>query len=152
LLLCWGFAYNNSEQATTGYTPFFLNYGLHPLTPISKELPADFLVQETKDRLANLAKARHDAREAIAECQRRQKHFADKSRQDVTFAVGQKVLLKLKGRPEQKGPAHKLRPERAGPFEITKVIQQRSTMQLVMSLRERSQCVIIERFEPYTSF
>jgi hypothetical protein len=65
LLLCWGFAYNNSEQATTGYTPFFLNYGLHPLTPISKELPADFLVQETKDRLANLAKARQDAREAI---------------------------------------------------------------------------------------
>jgi hypothetical protein len=51
----------------------------------------------------------------------------------VTFAVGQKVLLKLKGRPQQKGPAQKLRPERAGPFEITKVIQQRSTMQLDMS-------------------
>jgi hypothetical protein len=89
LLLCCEFAYNNSEQASTGFTPFFLNYGLHPLTPISKELPADFLLQETKDRPPNLAKARQDAKEAIAEPQRCQKHFAGKSRRDVTFAVGQ---------------------------------------------------------------
>jgi hypothetical protein len=133
LLLCCGFAYNNSEQASTGYTPFFLNCGLHLLTSISLELPADILVQETKDRLANLAKARQEVKEAIAESQRRQKHFADESRRDVTFAVGQKSLLKLKGGPQQKGPAQKLRPERAGPFKITKVNQQGSTMQLGMS-------------------
>lgn len=40
----------------------------------------DFLMQETKGKLANLAKARQDAKEAIAESLRRQKHFADKSR------------------------------------------------------------------------
>jgi hypothetical protein len=102
LLLYCEFANNSSEQTSPGYTPFFLNYGLHPLAPISKELPADFLVQETKDTLANLAIARHDA---LAEFQRCQKQFADNSGRDVTFEVGLKVLLKLKGRPQQISPA-----------------------------------------------
>lgn len=28
------FAYNNAEQSSTGYSPFFLNSGTHPLTPL----------------------------------------------------------------------------------------------------------------------
>jgi hypothetical protein len=77
VLLYCEFADNNSGQASAGYTVLFLNCGLHPLTLTFKELPADFLVQETKDRLANLAIARQDAKEAIAASQRRQKHFVD---------------------------------------------------------------------------
>jgi transposase InsO family protein len=133
LLLCCEFAYNNSTQASTGQTPFFLNYGLHPLTPVSVQLPAEFLVQPTRDRLTLLHKARQDAKEAIAESQKCQKRQADRSRRDVTIEVGQKVLLKLKGRPQQKGPAQKLRPERAGPFRVSRVVQPGVTMQLDMS-------------------
>ena len=29
------FAYNNSTQASTGFSPFYLNSGQHPLTPVS---------------------------------------------------------------------------------------------------------------------
>ncbi len=43
------------------------------------------------------------------------------------FVAGEKVLLKLKGRPQQKGPAQKLRPERAGPFTITEILSPVST-------------------------
>jgi hypothetical protein len=34
------FAYNNSIQASTVQTPFFLNHGRHPLTPLSSIVPA----------------------------------------------------------------------------------------------------------------
>ncbi len=34
------FAYNNSLQASTLQTPFFLNHGRHPLTPLSSAVPS----------------------------------------------------------------------------------------------------------------
>ncbi|MCG8668213.1 MAG: DDE-type integrase/transposase/recombinase, partial [Pseudomonadales bacterium] len=34
------FAINNSKAAVTGHTPFFLNYGRHPITPLTWHLPA----------------------------------------------------------------------------------------------------------------
>ena len=39
----------------------------------------------------------------------------------MIFAKDDKVLLKLEGRPQQKGPAQKLWPERAGPFTISEI-------------------------------
>jgi hypothetical protein len=133
LLLCCEFAYNNSEQASTGHTPFFLNYGMHPLTPVARQLPEKMLVLETTERLKRLASAQDHAKESIAEAQRRQKAHADRSRSDVGYEVGQSVLLKLKGRPQQKGPAQKLRPERAGPFKIVEVMTPNIAMRLDMS-------------------
>ena len=39
-LACAEFAINNSWQETEKNTPFFLNYGQHPLTPATKQLPS----------------------------------------------------------------------------------------------------------------
>ena len=122
MLLCCEFAYNNSEQVSTGFTPIYLNYGMHPLTPASLIGAAATPVPDAAARLTAIRTAQSDAKAAIAEGQRRQKAYADKSRSDVIFAKGDKVLLKLKGRPQQKGPAQKLRPERAGPFTISEII------------------------------
>ena len=33
------FAINNSKVVATGHTPFFLNYGRHPVTPLTWHLP-----------------------------------------------------------------------------------------------------------------
>jgi hypothetical protein len=79
-------------------------HGLHPMTPVTRELPAELMALETTEHLERLARARRDAKDAIQEAQRRQKDQADKSRRHVHFEVGQKVLIKLKGRPQQKGP------------------------------------------------
>eukprot|EP00983_Pelagomonas_calceolata_P013063 417718-Pelagomonas_calceolata.AAC.1 len=38
-LACAEFAINNSWQESMKNTPFFLNYGMHPLTPVSLSLP-----------------------------------------------------------------------------------------------------------------
>eukprot|EP00955_Chlamydomonas_euryale_P021670 228934-Chlamydomonas_euryale.AAC.1 len=35
LLVNAEFAYNDSVNRTTGFTPFYLNYGRHPHTPLS---------------------------------------------------------------------------------------------------------------------
>ena len=127
MLLCCEFAYNNSEQVSTGLTPFYLNYGMHPLTPAGLIGAAATPVPDAAAQLAALRAAQSNAKAAILEAQRRQKAYADKSRSDVIFATGDKVLLKLKGRPQQKGPAQKLRPERAGPFTISEIISPVST-------------------------
>ena len=34
-------AYNNSKQASTGYSPFYLNYGQHPSIPLSKLIDSE---------------------------------------------------------------------------------------------------------------
>ena len=122
MLLCCEFAYNNSEQVSTKCTPFYLNYGMHPLTPARLIGAAATPVPDAAARLTAIRTAQSDAKAAIAEAQRRQQAYVDKSISGVIFVKGDKVLLKLKGRPQQKGPAQKLRPERAGPFTISEII------------------------------
>jgi transposase InsO family protein len=39
LLPLMEFAINNAKHASTQFTPFYLNYGYHPLTPVSLQLP-----------------------------------------------------------------------------------------------------------------
>jgi hypothetical protein len=39
-LVCAEFAINNSWQEAMKNTPFFLNYGQHPLTPATIQMPA----------------------------------------------------------------------------------------------------------------
>ena len=45
------FAYNNSKQISTGYTPFELDAGQHPLLPTSLAVNIDTPVQATNDFL-----------------------------------------------------------------------------------------------------
>ncbi len=127
MLLCCEFAYNNSEQVSTKCTPFYLSYGMHPLTPAGLIGAAATPVPDAAARLTAIRTAQSDAKAAIVEAQRRQKAYADKFRPDVIFATGDKVLLKLKGRPQQKRPAQKLSPERAGPFTISEILSPVST-------------------------
>ncbi len=127
MLLCCKFGYNNSEQASTKCTPFYLNYGMHPLTLAGLIRAAATPVPDAAARLTAIRTAQSDAKAAIVEAQRRQKAYSDRIRSDVIFAAGERVLLKLKGRPQQKGPAQKLRPERAGQFTITEMMSPVST-------------------------
>ena len=91
LLPAVSFAINNAKSATTGETPFFLNYGAHPRTlesvPGCQSMPALGAV------LRDMQSTLHRIKELYRSAQDRQKAFADKDRREHTFKGGDQVLL-----------------------------------------------------------
>ena len=93
LLPLMEFAYNNSEQASTKQTPFYLNSGRHPLLPSNPDVhpnhdapTAQALAQHLKDTLER-------AQAHLAKSLERQAYPANKRRTDLEFKVGDQVLL-----------------------------------------------------------
>ena len=87
-------AMNNAVSASTGQTPYFVNYGFHPRVPSSVIQPSP----EVRSPLAidfheRSLKVQTDVRKRIATAQDRQKKYADEKRQEVKFEVNDKVLL-----------------------------------------------------------
>ena len=119
------FAYNNSVNDTTGQSPFFLNSGQHPYTPWSLLSQAkSSKVQEVTSFLENMRQAQEAARNSIEKARARQEHYADKKRRDITFKIGDKVLLSTKNftLPVDSTRSKKLTSRYAGPYEIIEVI------------------------------
>ena len=115
------FAANSAVNASTGFSPFKVMYGEQPLTPMVLEAPrvpltkADQVV-ETVDEVVKLV------RKALVASQQRHKIGADRSRRDVSFEVGDYVLLSTRNlRLRVKGDT-KLLPKFVGPLRIAKRI------------------------------
>ena len=117
------FAYNNSVNESTGYTPFFLDYGRHPHTPatlLSGNTRPGYNV--TSERFlsqwhSDIERAKTNLRAA----QERQAKYANMARRDYTFRVGDQVLLSSKDI-NIKDLTPKLRLKYQGPWKITQVI------------------------------
>lgn len=119
------FAINNAPSASTGESPFYLNYGFHPLTPATVDLPTPDHArsQAAADFVARMNKDMEAAKAALTAAQERQTRYANAKRQDASFNVGDSVLLStanLKLRTD--GPASKFNPRWCGPFTITERI------------------------------
>jgi hypothetical protein len=115
------FAYNNSVNPSTGFSPFFLNYGHHPLVPSSLLKPPATNVPAVSEFLASQASALSQAKDAIIAAQNRQKHYADQKRRPVPFAVGDMVLLStehISVAAHKQRPSKKLEPKFIGPYNI----------------------------------
>lgn len=116
-------AYNNSVNASTKFSPYYLNYGQHPILPgtmytkvctsIENPAVADMLGQLQ----AALSLAKHNLQQAI----QRQERLANEKRQDVQFEVGQLVYLSAQDL-KIPGAAQKFKPRWIGPFAILQVI------------------------------
>ena len=117
------FAYNNSKQASTGFTPFELDTGCHPITPAASIVPTKVpAANEYVEHWNYIMKA---AREALEQAQERQKKYADQHRRHIEFKVGDEVLLSAKNintPVDRHRPTQKLVPKFIGPYRIAKVI------------------------------
>ena len=123
------FAVNSSVHASTGFTPFHLNYGQDPLMPLDLLIEADMSNPAAEDMLQKMKSDIEAAKDNLIKAQIIQEKYANESRRDVEFKVGEKVLLSTKNfkpsatlkkaLPDQK---KKLRPKYIGPFEITRII------------------------------
>lgn len=112
------FAVNNSWQASVQNTPFFLNYGQHPLTPVT--IGTEHVVPSATAFVHGLEEHIKAAKLCLKQAQDRQKAYADKSRREVSFAAGDMVLLhtrnvKLK---MTKDMTKKLMPKWVGPYKV----------------------------------
>ena len=88
------FAINNASSASTGHTPFYLNYGEHPATPLTNMIPNVDDIPQAADAIRKIQEALTDAREKMEAAQRRQAYYANSSRREKTFDVGDKVMLR----------------------------------------------------------
>lgn len=121
LLPMMEFAYNNSTNPTTGFSPFFLNYGHHPLVPASLITPPPTNVPTVEEFVSTQSSALAQAQDAILEAQERQRKHADQARRPVEFIVGDMVMLNTRHislAAHSNRPSGKLEPLFAGPFKI----------------------------------
>ena len=118
------FAANNTVNVATGYSPFYLNSGDHPLVPsvfmhgggVSSQIEA---VQTMVDRMkTTLEKAQAN----LIVAQSWTKLQVDHSRHDETFEVGNEVVLSTHNICVNQHLPSKLRRHWIGPYRVAKVI------------------------------
>ena len=117
------FSYNNCINSTTGFSPFFLNYGQHPMTPLDYVVRKEVQINDTAaimiDKLYDSLTIAHDN---ITKAQASQKKYADIHRRDFEqFKIGDQVLLSTDNL-RTPGRAPKLIAKRIGPFTIIRVL------------------------------
>jgi transposase InsO family protein len=88
------FSYNNSFQASLRMAPFEALYGRKCRTPLAwsevgeRALFGPAIIEESEEKVEKV-------RENLRFAQSRQKSYADKRRRELTFAVGDRVYLKV---------------------------------------------------------
>src|ERR1051325_4382026 len=119
------FAYNNSKQISTGYSPFELDCGRSPLTPGNISQPSN--VAAADEMITEWNNTLKFASDNLIQAQNQQKKYANQHRRYFVFKLGDKVLLSSQNIQDPVGtgqPAKKLSPKYYGPFEIKEVISE----------------------------
>jgi hypothetical protein len=113
------FAYNNSKQASTGFSPFFLNSGQHPFVPSTAAAVANSNGNATaEEMLATLFGSLKAAEQSINQAQSRQQKYANQHRRDEEFEEGEKVWLETANLNLKSKITPKLSGRFCGPFVI----------------------------------
>ena len=116
-------AYNNSKQASTGFSPFYLNHGQHPTTPLTSVAPSiatnNKTAEEMLERLFDDLKV---AEGNVRKAQEKQAYYTNLHRQHVEYQVGDKVLLSTTDLRLKMKVTPKLTARYIGPFAIKRVL------------------------------
>jgi hypothetical protein len=118
-------AVNSSVQSSTGFTPYYLNYGDHPVLPT--QFPLQYINNDSLyDMLQQLSSNLALAKKNMENARERQAHYANMSRRDVTFQVGEEVLLSTQNLKLPAGITRKLANKYTGPFKVLESVSETS--------------------------
>ena len=113
---------NSLPNRSTGYSPFFLMYGYHPVLPVELLKGDESTNVETVSRfLERTQEVWRDARVQMEKAVATQKAYYDRKHRDMQFAVGDSVLLSTQNL-RLKGIPHKLQRKFCGPYKILEKI------------------------------
>ena len=118
-------AHNCAVHASTGFSPYYLNHGHHPRLPLDEAMkPAHVSNNPTAaERVQLLHQSLARAKSTLQQAQLRQAKYADQSRREVVFRVGDQVLLSTEHLAlKDKDRTKKLTGKYIGPFPITRVV------------------------------
>ena len=126
------FSINNAKHVSTGYTPFFLNYGRHPRSPLSNEITALKAAAHVhtpglpalSEVLQEMEVTLNRVKRSLQAAQDRQKSYADKHRRPHQITEGMHVLLSSKSLRFQGKGKRKLFPKFIGPFLVSEMVGQ----------------------------
>ena len=113
---------NSLPNRSTGYSPFFLMYGYHPVLPIELLKGDETTNIETVAKyLERTQEVWRSARANMEKAVVAQKNYYDKKHREVQFAVGDTVLLSTQNL-RLKGIPHKLQRKFCGPYKVLEKI------------------------------
>ena len=130
------FACNNANNASTGLSPFRINYGHNPINPYTKLQTIPDKNPAVSEILAEITYAQKIAQDTLAIAKANQEQNANKKRRDGTFKIGDQVLLSTSHidlASQTSRPSKKLKHRFIGPYEI---IQQISPVAFKLNLPE----------------
>ena len=86
-------AYNNAQNATTRYSPFYMNYGYHPTLPQTHVNPQSLVNNDVTNYVTQVQRVHEFVKNFMMKAQKSQKFYYDKKRRDIRFQVGDRVLV-----------------------------------------------------------
>jgi len=110
------FAINDAWQESVHETPFMLTYGQHPLNLLSLQTHSH--VPAAVEFTENMQYGTERAVQRLERAQQRQEAYADKGRYDVTYDVGEQLLLNTRNVRWKYLGTPKLMPRWMGPYKV----------------------------------
>lgn len=121
-LACAEFSLNNRVNSSTGFSPFFINYGLDPRRPLQPQREPDSRVPKANNFAAKMDALRKDASAALTLAAEAMKRGYDAHhRAAPAFSRGDLVLIDATDIKSTR-PAKKIDFKRHGPFAVLEKI------------------------------